>query len=271
MLQSDTEERLFALVEELIKLPSETEWVEFKRNNSDAEQMGRLISALSNTSCINNRVYGYVLWGIDDTTHEACGTSFEPGIAKRGNLPLEFWLAQNLKPSPTFAFKPINYKSVRVVILEVMAASLVPVKFKGIPYIRIGSATPKIEDYPERERDLLGKLKPFVWEKTLAKMFVEEEYVFDTLDYKTLFFLIQKQIPPNNDSILEYLQEEHLIMQDVGGRWNITNLGAMLFAKRLEEFDTLARKALRVVQYNGNSRLKTKGVLKEVKVTQVDL
>lgn len=41
----------------------------------------------------------------------------------------------------------------------------------------------------------------------------------------------------------------------MGSRWNITNLGAILFARRLEAFDhRIARKALRLVAYAGNSR-----------------
>lgn len=37
----------------------------------------------------------------------------------------------------------------------------------------------------------------------------------------------------------------------------ITNIGAILFAKNLAEFDWLARKALRVIQYKGKSRIET--------------
>jgi ATP-dependent DNA helicase RecG len=38
----------------------------------------------------------------------------------------------------------------------------------------------------------------------------------------------------------------------------ITNLGAILFAKRLDQFDRLARKAPRVIVYEGKNKLKTK-------------
>ena len=38
------------------------------------------------------------------------------------------------------------------------------------------------------------------------------------------------------------------------GDWNITNLGAILFAKRLEDFSGLRRKTLRVIQYAGKGR-----------------
>jgi ATP-dependent DNA helicase RecG len=37
----------------------------------------------------------------------------------------------------------------------------------------------------------------------------------------------------------------------------VTNLGAILFAKRLDDFPHLRRKAVRVIAYDGNSRIKT--------------
>jgi predicted HTH transcriptional regulator len=48
-----------------------------------------------------------------------------------------------------------------------------------------------------------------------------------------------------------------MIAADAAGKWNITNLGAILFARNLEEFKTLARKTVRIVVYDGKGRLKT--------------
>lgn len=42
----------------------------------------------------------------------------------------------------------------------------------------------------------------------------------------------------------------------INGLYAITNLGAILFAKRLSDFPRLSRKAVRVVQYKGSNRLK---------------
>jgi predicted HTH transcriptional regulator len=41
------------------------------------------------------------------------------------------------------------------------------------------------------------------------------------------------------------------------GGWDITNLGAILFAKRLDAFHPLGRKVVRVIQYRGNGRTET--------------
>ena len=42
--------RMLALVDELLALPAETTWVEFKESNADAEMIGKRISAMSNAA-----------------------------------------------------------------------------------------------------------------------------------------------------------------------------------------------------------------------------
>jgi hypothetical protein len=51
--------------------------------------------------------------------------------------------------------------------------------------------------------------------------------------------------------------DERMIVLDAAGKWDITNLGAILFARNLDEFKTLARKAVRIIVYEGKGRLKT--------------
>lgn len=62
-------------------------------------------------------------------------------------------------------------------------------------------------------------------------------------------------MPSNVEGIAHYLLEEKIIERQDNGLYAITNMGAVLFAKRIYEFDKISRKALRVVQYEGNSRL----------------
>lgn len=48
-----------------------------------------------------------------------------------------------------------------------------------------------------------------------------------------------------------------LIAPCEAGGWDISNLGAISLAKRIEGFPTLGRKSLRMIQYRGNSRIET--------------
>ena len=49
--------------------------------------------------------------------------------------------------------------------------------------------------------------------------------------------------------------EEGIIAKQDNGLYAITNLGAILLAKRLTDFPRISRKSIRVVQYQGNNRL----------------
>lgn len=132
-----------------------------------------------------------------------------------------------------------------------------PVKFSSIAYVRIGNATPKLADYPEREADLVTKLRPFVWEHGAASHFVTGDDVIGAIDVDNYFKLVGVARPSSAEAILHRLGEERLIARDVGGRWNILNLGAILFGLSLSSFENLTRKALRVVQYDGDTKIRT--------------
>ena len=87
------EARDIALIDELRALPAETSWVEFKGNNTDPKMIGKRCSALSNSACIEGRDYAYMLWGIEDGSHEVIGTTFNPDSQNVNGQVLQFWLA----------------------------------------------------------------------------------------------------------------------------------------------------------------------------------
>jgi ATP-dependent DNA helicase RecG len=251
-------ERDIALVNELRSHTSECQWLEFKKNNTDHEMIGKRCSALSNAARIEGRDTAYMLWGIEDETHEVVGTTFDPEAQKVGGMVLQLWLANALQPSIAFSFRTVAHPEGPVVLLEIPAATGTPVSYNGIPYVRIGSATPKLTDYPERYQKLLERMQPYRWEHGVAAQYVEADDVLKLLDYSHYFRLTKQPLPDNRAGIFEKLAADRLIVSDVGGRWNITNLGAILFACRLKDFDaSLARKAVRCVAYGGKNRAAT--------------
>lgn len=76
-------ENLERLVNELRKLPNETQWLEFKYNNYTPSMIGQDISALANSAAIHEKSCAYMLWGIDDTTHEIIGTDYNLQTLKK--------------------------------------------------------------------------------------------------------------------------------------------------------------------------------------------
>ena len=62
-----------------------TGWVEFQVNNANPDTIGRSISALSNGAALNEKASAYMVWGVEDSTHDVVGTRFAPSAARRGN------------------------------------------------------------------------------------------------------------------------------------------------------------------------------------------
>lgn len=252
------DERLIALVDDLRGWSAEADWFEFKHNNSDPKSIGKRISALANAARLADHPFAYMVWGIRDDDHNIVGTDFDPAVQKEGNQPVEFWLAQQLKPSINFSFKTIEHPEGSLILLEIPAATTAPVEFNGIAYIRIGSATPKLSDYPERQKALWERLRPYAWETGIAAQYILGDEILTKLDYAKYFELTEQRLPDNREGIFEQLTADRLITKDVGGRWNITNLGAVLLAKDLSFFGTnLERKGVRFVVYSGKDRTST--------------
>ena len=250
-----TIERDIALINELRSANAETACVEFKQNNEHPDKIGELCSALSNAARIDEKPIAYVLWGVDDASHAITATAFDPISKKVGNEDFQFWLSKKIKPNTAFSFRIVQHPDGKVVILEIPAANSAPVEFDGTAYVRIGSATPRLSDNPALFQKLINNLRPYRWEKENAKTFLDADDVLRLLDYPKYFELMGGKLPDNKAGILDHLDADHLIQRDVGGRWNITNLGAILFAKNLGEFDTsLARKAVRYTLYDGQNR-----------------
>ncbi|MFJ7859859.1 ATP-binding protein [Peribacillus sp. NPDC097206] len=246
--------QLCSLVDDFRELQNENEWVEFKVNNEDPQMIGEYISALSNSACLHDQKFGYLIYGIDDNTHEVVGTKLAPRTKKVGNQELESWLANVLSPKIDFKIYEFQYNAYNLVMFQIDATDSRPVNFKGDAYIRIGSYKQKLDKYPEKARKIWTKTNDAVFESRLALNSVDEDTVLKLLDYPTYFSLLNQNLPTDKSGILNKLEEEKMINKS-GENYDITNLGAILFAKDLRNFEKLARKAIRVVIYKGKDRL----------------
>ncbi len=258
MLAPGSSDRAVALIDDLLAASTETANVEFKENNSAPHLIGKYISALANAAALEDEHFGYLVWGVRDSDRSIVGTTFDPDSVVRNGQPLPFWLAQRVTPDIAFRFQTVAHPGGRLVLLTIPAAAASPVDFDRTAYLRIGSATPRLADYPERQRELWRKLQPFLWETGIAASFLSEDEVLARIDYPSYFDLTDQPLPNNRRGIVERLSNDRIIVADVGGRWNITHLGAILFAKRLDQFDpSIARKAVRFTSYDGPSRADT--------------
>lgn len=118
---------LISILHELRKLPTETEWVEFKHNNDNPEEIGEYLSALANSAALLGKVNAYMIWGVDDQTHDILGTRFRPALCKIGSEELESWLLRLLSPKINFHFYELSVDGHLIVTLEIGAAFRHPV------------------------------------------------------------------------------------------------------------------------------------------------
>ena len=92
------------------------------------------------------------------------------------------------------------------------------------------------------------------FENRLALTGISADEVLTVIDYPSVFRLLKIPLPENKSGILEKLTEERIINKRASS-YDVTNLGAILFATDLKYFSTLSRKAVRVIFYKDNSRI----------------
>ncbi len=245
---------LESLLSELTKLEAETEWVEFKHNNEDPQEIGENISAISNAATLHRKKEGYIVWGIENNTHRVVGTKFQPRLSQKGNEELESWLCRLLKPRIDFRIHTFKYDGQDIVLIIVPAAFYVPIAFSGTEYIRIGSTKQKLRDYPEKEKALWASFQRKTFADEFAVRGVSSEEVLSLINYPELFNLLGHKLPDQRQGILKRLASEKVIHRSGNDRYDISNLGAVLFASNLDEFQSLSRKAVRVILYRGSDR-----------------
>lgn len=150
-----TPAELIALVDRLREMPTETEWCEWKRNHIAPDELGAYLAALANEAALHREHCGYLLFGIDDTTHAVVGTTFDPYKEKaKGNQGLLPWLTAGLVPNPGVDVLFVDHPDGRVVVLTVGQARTQPVTFYGTAWVRIGTSKTQLTKHPEKARAL---------------------------------------------------------------------------------------------------------------------
>lgn len=244
-------------IDALIALPHETEWVEFKHNFHSPEEIGERISALANSACICKKAYGYLIFGIEDGTHKVVGTTFHAKSNKKGNEELELWLSIRLNPRIDFEIHEFEYdEQLHISLYKIPAAVNRPVTFLHKAYVRIGSLTKQLGDYPDKEAKIWRNQHQKPLESIVVKKDLNTSDVISLLSAETYFDLMKIPMPQTSQGVIDRFISEKLVIADEEGL-GITELGAILFAKNLNDFNNLNRKSMRVIVYKGKNKIET--------------
>jgi ATP-dependent DNA helicase RecG len=150
----------------------------------------------------------------------------------------------------------VQHPDGRVVIFHIPSrARGTAFQYEGAYLMRAGEELVAMTE--DRLRAIFAEGQPD-WLEEVAKADATPDEVVARLDTQTYFDLLRIPYPTTQVGVLERLSGEGLIRKTETG-WSITNLAAILLAKRLDAFgNAIARKAARFVVYDGINKLKTK-------------
>lgn len=137
-----TQAELQAKLDELLALPGETEWVEFKeaKNNYGSDDLGRYFSALSNEANLKNQPFGWIVFGVQGKPRRVVGSNYRPDRPALDSLKQE--VAVHTPNGLTFEeIHELTTSGRRVILFQVPAALAgVPTSWKGHYYGRNGES-----------------------------------------------------------------------------------------------------------------------------------
>lgn len=200
------------IIANLLNLNDEYEWLDFKENWFNKDEIGEYISAVANGACLCGKEYGYILWGVEDNSRNVVGTNinFDRDI---DHEPYKHYLARKLKPSVAFEVIERKYEDKRVVLLQVPASKSVQTKFNDVAYFRIGSSKEKLSKFPEWEL----KLNTILQEGYPTIVNVAAPDYAQELSFEKLFmYYAAKGIALKSDSF-----ERSLKLRNKNGQYNV--------------------------------------------------
>jgi predicted HTH transcriptional regulator len=152
------------------------------------------------------------------------------------------------------------YDNLPLLFVYVLESPTKPVHLKSgtieDAYIRSGGTTRKASRQEIGGLMLNSKTPQF--EELHASPLKSEFEVLNSLDYKSVFKLLKKLVPQSNEEVLQWMQNEKMIESIDGAGYYVTNFGALAAADNIIEFAGLSRKAIRLIQYDGLNKTKTK-------------
>jgi predicted HTH transcriptional regulator len=225
--------------------PSEHQRLEFKeaKIQFDSRRLHEYCVALANEGG------GYLLLGVaDNPPRLVVGTqAFNDPVA----------MAEKLFQAVGFRvdIEEVAHPQGRVLVFHI------PSRPRGTAYhldgkylMRAGEAlVPMSEDQLRR---IFAEGEPD-WLEEHTRAGLDAQAVIELLDTQTFFELLKLPYPTERAGVIDRLTRERLI-DGANDMVAIRRLGALLLAKRLDDFPDLSRKAARVVVYSGVSKLETR-------------
>lgn len=233
-----------AQLEQWLAGARETEHLEFK----EAKQQYDIGKLLRYCVALGNEGGGYLVLGVSDKLpRRVVGTAAFPNTGLIKGKILEALRVR-------VEVHELQHADGRVLVFEIPARPIgQPLHYEGTYLMRAGEElVPMTAD--QLKRIFAEGRPPFLTEDASSP--IDADDIVALLDVQTFFDLLKLPFPAARDGVIARLLSEKLVRAD-GAQYRISNLGALLLAKDLREFETLQRKAVRVVKYKGKNKLAT--------------
>ena len=240
---------LDALHRSLVPIPQELNGIDWKGGLSDkTDRLAQHLCAFANIDG-----GGVLVFGINDdaTFSELDKESIEEVTKRLGNI-----AKNNLSWSIQLEHDVLEYEGHPLLFIRIPEQQNKPVYLRGKDiyeaYTRSAGHTVKMSR--EQVHEMLAQSHGITFEKRTACSGCTIDTVLNLLDYQKLYELIDKRIPQDQARIMDQMVEYDMIEQNED-LYNILNLGAILFARRLKDFEHLANKEVIVRKYAGSNNL----------------
>lgn len=244
--------RAFALLDNSLNpIPHELNEIDWKEDISvNTDKLTQHLSAFS-----NNPGGGFIVFGIEDKTASLKG--IDQKTAENIIQKLSSVGRDSLNPPVAIDHSIELYSDIPLLFIHIKESAIKPVHFKHKTledtFIRSGGTTRKAS------RNDVGSLmlnsKTPNYEELNASTLKSFEQVLELLDYKKIFALLNKPLPKTSNDVVSFLSDEKMINNIDGAGFYISNLGAISAAHNLHDFDSLSRKAVRLIEYKGNNKI----------------
>lgn len=241
------EKAIKILKDSLYPIPSELNELDWKSGLSDkTERLAQHLSAFSNM-----KGGGILVYGVhnDGSCFDMTKEEIDKTVQTLGNI-----AQNNLVYSIPIEHSVMEFEGHVLLFIYIPEQADKPVHLRGkdiyASYHRSAGQTVKMSR--NQVKALIAASQGITFEQQIARDNLSKEDVLKYLNYNALYRILDKNVPQSTDAIIERLSDYHLC-SFTGQTWNITNLGAILFANELHDFPNMEGHEVIVRKYVGTN------------------
>jgi predicted HTH transcriptional regulator len=235
------------LKDSLFPVPTELNEIDWKSGLSPkTDRLARHICAFA-----NQEGGGFFAFGVNDdaTLFSISKADADKIIQTLGNI-----AQNNLSQAIKIQHAVIDFEGNSLLFIHVPEQQEKPLYMRGKTiydsYLRSAGQTVKMSR--EAVKFMIAQSLGISFEEQIAAQKLTTEQVLQLLDYKRFYERLDKNVPQSTHTIISTLAEYEFIVENKG-EWDITNLGAVLLANDITQFNHLQGKTVRVLNYKGNN------------------